>query len=46
MNDKLFKKIVVILLAVGMISSMALVGYTVHLHNQCSILNYIANERD
>lgn len=46
MNDKLFKKIVVILLAVGMISSMALIGYTAHLHSQCSILNYIANERD
>ena len=46
MNDKLFKKIVAILLAVGVISSMALVGYTAYLHSQCSILNYIANERD
>ncbi len=46
MDDKLFKRVVMILLVAGMISSMALIGYTAHLHSQCSILNYIANERD
>lgn len=46
MDDKIFKRIVGILLIVGMISSLALIGYTVHLYKQCSILNYIANERE
>ncbi|MCM1244575.1 MAG: hypothetical protein NC293_02900 [Roseburia sp.] len=45
MDDKLFKRVVVILLAAGVISSAALIGYTIHLYGQCSILNYIANER-
>lgn len=46
MKDKLFMKIVAIVVAVGIISTTALAVYTVHLYKQCSILNYIANERD
>lgn len=46
MKDELFTKIVAVVVAIGLISSVALAAYTVHLYKQCSILNYIANERD
>lgn len=45
MSDKKFKIALIIVLAVCMISTAVMVAYTVHLHNTCSIIAYIANER-
>lgn len=44
MNDKLFRRIAAILIALCMLGTMALVGYTVHLRSECSIITYISNE--
>ncbi|MCH5252526.1 MAG: hypothetical protein J1F22_06090 [Lachnospiraceae bacterium] len=46
MKDRLFIKIAALVIAFGIISSSILIGYTIKLHGECSILNFIANERD
>lgn len=43
MNDKLFEKILIIILIIGAISTGILVAYTFYLHEHCSIISYIAN---
>lgn len=45
MSDKLFHRIVAILLIVGTISSLSLVAYTIHRHHNASLITYISNER-
>jgi len=45
MNKKLFKTLFVLILVVGIISTTALVGYTIHLHGGASILTFIGNEK-
>jgi hypothetical protein len=44
MKDKLFRRIAAILIALCMLGTVALVGYTIHLRTECSIISYIANE--
>lgn len=44
MSDKKFYTILMIVLALGVISTVALTIYTAHLYNNCSIISYIANE--
>lgn len=43
MSDKLFQKILIIILIIGAVSTAVLVAYTFHLHEHCSIISYIAN---
>ena len=43
MSDKLFQKILIIILIIGAISTVVLVAYTFYLHEHCSIISYIAN---
>lgn len=43
MNDKLFQKILIIILIIGAVSTAVLVAYTFYLHENCSIISYIAN---
>lgn len=43
MNDKLFQKILIIILIIGVLSTSVLVAYTFYLHENCSIISYIAN---
>ena len=43
MRDKLFRKILIIILITGAVSTGVLVAYTYHLHEHCSIISYIAN---
>lgn len=45
MSEKLFRCIFIALFAIGLISVIALVCYTVYLYNNCSIISYIANGR-
>ncbi|MBQ3514290.1 MAG: hypothetical protein IJA32_10940 [Lachnospiraceae bacterium] len=44
MKDKTFYRVIQIILLLGMISTTALVIYTIYLRNHCSIITYIANE--
>lgn len=44
MSDKLFSKIIAIILVLGIISTVALTGYTVYLRGNASITSYISNE--
>lgn len=43
MNDRLFQKILIIILIIGAVSTAVLVAYTFYLHEHCSIISYIAN---
>lgn len=43
MNDKLFRRILTIVLIIGALSTAVLVAYTFYLHEHCSIISYIAN---
>lgn len=45
MSDKLFYRILAIVIAIGMISSIALVGYSYKLQSEASIISIVANER-
>lgn len=45
MSDKLFCRIVTAICVLGVIATVALVVYTYQLHQSCSILSFIANER-
>ena len=44
MEDRKFYRLVKIILILGMISTTALVVYTIYLRNHCPIIAYIANE--
>lgn len=44
MPDKLYRKLVALILALGMLTTMALVAYTAYLHSHVSIITYIAEE--
>lgn len=44
MKNKYFKRIMVVILVAGMISSAALIGYTVCLRTRCSVISLISNE--
>lgn len=44
MSDKLYRKLVALVLALGMLTTGALVAYTVYLHEHISIISYIAEE--
>lgn len=44
MQDKYFRRIIAVILIVGVISSAALIGYTIYLRSQCSIISFISNE--
>ncbi|MDE6101953.1 MAG: hypothetical protein K2F73_03140 [Ruminococcus sp.] len=43
MSDKLFRKILIIILITGAVCTGMLVVYTYYLHEHCSIISYIAN---
>lgn len=45
MSDKLFHRIILLICAVGIAVTIGLVIYTCYLHDTCSILTFIANER-
>ncbi len=45
MSDRLFKAIIAAVTILGMLSVVALVVYTYYLHEDCSIISYIANGR-
>ena len=45
MSDRIFYRMVVAILIVGTISASSLVAYTIHKHNNASIITYISNER-
>lgn len=45
MSDKKFLRIVVAILIIGTVSAFLLAAYTIHKHQNASILTYIGNER-
>ena len=45
MSDKLYKKLVALILALGMLTTGGLTAYTAYLHSRISIISYIAGER-
>ncbi len=45
MSDKLFRTIIAAVTIFGVLSVAALVAYTYYLHEDCSIISYIANGR-
>lgn len=44
MKEKTFWRILVFVVAAGVIATVSLTCYTIYLHNHCSILAYIASE--
>lgn len=44
MSDKKFVRLIAVICAVGVITSAALVIYTVRLYNNASIISYISKE--
>lgn len=44
MSDKFFYKIVAVILILGIVSTVTLAGYTVHLRKNASITSYISSE--
>lgn len=44
MSDKLYKRLVALLLALGMLTTGGLVAYTAYLRSTVSIITYIAGE--
>ena len=44
MNDKTFFKIIIAIAVIGVLTTGILIGYTIELRNNCSIITYIANE--
>ncbi|MDD7517072.1 hypothetical protein [Ruminococcus flavefaciens] len=45
MSDKTFRRIIALITVIGTLSTAALVVYTCHLHNECSVISYVANGR-
>ncbi len=44
MSDKLFRKILFALIVLCLVGTVVLVGYSLYLRTDCSIISYIANE--
>jgi hypothetical protein len=44
-SDKMFRRVLAVVLAVCVLFTAFVVGYTVYLHRNCSIIGYIANEK-
>ena len=44
MTDKFYRKLIALVLALGMLTTTALVAYTVYLHSNVSIITYVAGE--
>lgn len=44
MSDQLYKRLVALILALGILTTGTLVGYTAYLHSRISIVSYIAGE--
>ena len=44
MSDKLYKRLVALVLALGMLATGGLVAYTAYLRSHISIISYIAGE--
>ncbi len=44
MPDKLYRKLIALILALGMLTTGTLVAYTAYLHSRISIVSYIAGE--
>ena len=44
MSDKLYKRLVALVLALGMLATGGLVAYTAYLRSNISIISYIAGE--
>ena len=44
MTDKLYRKLIALVLALDMLATTALVAYTVYLHSHVSIITYVAGE--
>ncbi len=45
MQEKVFRRIIAVICIIGTLTTIALVLYTYQLHETCSILTFIANER-
>ncbi len=45
MSDKLFRRIIAALTAIGCTSTILLVLYTILMYSDCSIISFIANGR-
>ncbi len=45
MSEKLFKRLLIAVMAAGIISSAVLVGVTAYYHENCSIISFVANWR-
>ncbi|MBR6420788.1 MAG: hypothetical protein IKS42_10670 [Oscillospiraceae bacterium] len=43
MKDKTFRRLLLLVTALGLLSVIALTAYTWYLHGECSVLSYIAN---
>ena len=44
MSDKLYKRLIALILVLGMLTTGALVAYTAYLRSNISIISYIAGE--
>ena len=44
MTDKIYRRLVALVLALGMLTTTALVAYTADLHRNVSIITYVATE--
>lgn len=44
MTEKLYRRLVALVLALGMLTTTGLVAYTVYLHSNVSIITYVAKE--
>ena len=44
MTDKIYRRLVALVLALGMLTTTALVAYTAYLRSNISIISYIAGE--
>lgn len=45
MREKTFRKLLIAILILGTMVTVALIGYTVYLYLNCSIISFIANGR-
>ena len=44
MPEKLYRRLVALILALGMLTTTALVAYTAYLHSHVSIITYVGKE--
>ncbi len=45
MRDLTFRRLLLAVTLLGVVSTAALIAYTVYLHQNCSIISFIANGR-